>query len=126
MPPRTFLDRKVMPKVSRCQRRLLTGSFCMGAISRRIAPSHSPEERDLTMKRTDVSSYSSCSRGFWQIPVRDKNIELSGLLGVSRRGEDQFLSVPREHREAVEPGVISNALQSGAIGVNQVKRKTSP
>lgn len=43
------------------------------------------------------------------LPVSDKDVEFPGSLGVPGRGKNQFFSVVREHREAVEAGAVSDS-----------------
>ena len=59
-------------------------------------------------------------------PIGDKNIELSRVFGVTRRSEDQFFPVPREHWETIEAGAVSDPLHAGAIDVDRVQRKAPP
>src|ERR1043166_7228505 len=52
-------------------------------------------------------------------PIGNEDIKLPSILGIPSGGEDQLLSVAREHREAVETCSIGNSFQPRAVGVDQ-------
>src|SRR4051812_37898858 len=58
-------------------------------------------------------------------PIRNEHVGLPFGPGVSVRREDEVLAVGREHREAIEGVAIADALEAGAVEIDQVDVEVS-
>src|SRR4029079_14200482 len=100
-------------------RRIHSPTNC--AISASPAP---PSTSDGFTESIATSSRSRSTTGsidgLWP-PVGDEDVGFAGLRVVAVGREDQVRAVRREHREPVEGRVVGDALEAGAIDIDQVQ-----
>src|SRR5688500_11493779 len=86
-------------------------------IERREARGLYPKKADGPASSTFIPDRSGCLL----LPLGDEHVRLPLGLRIAIRREHEMLPVRREHREAIERAVVGDALETGAVDVDQVE-----